>query len=96
MYDKEHDTGILDEKKEQMLNEMGIMDQQLVSMDKKTIDSIENHEIISAVNVYYQVNSEGLLEKISADEIDEIASQTYYGIVKPRLQIEHITILEMM
>ncbi len=82
LYDKEHDTGILDEKKEQMLNEMGIMDQQLVSMDKKTIDSIENHEIISAVNVYYQVNSEGLLEKISADEIDEIASQTYENEIK--------------
>lgn len=77
LYDKQEDTGLIDSSKEEELNEMGFFDSQIESMDKETIHNIENHEVVEAANVYYQVNEKNELVKMSSEKIDTIISKKY-------------------
>lgn len=77
LYDKQEDTGLIDSSKEEELNEMGFFDSQIESMDQETIQNIENHEVVQAANVYYQVNEKKELIQMSQDKIDTVISQKY-------------------
>ncbi len=77
LYDRESDTGKISSKIEQELNEEGIFDDQIESMSEEMLDGIENHDILEAVNLYYQVDKEGDLEIITPEKVDEVISEQY-------------------
>lgn len=78
MYDREKETGILNSEKEEKLNELGIFDDQIESMNQETIDNIEKHEIVDASNEYYQVDEQkGTLVRIGAERIDKVIGEQY-------------------
>lgn len=82
IYDRQEDTGLLDSSKEEELNEMGFFDSQIEKMDKETINNIQNHEVLEAANVYYQVNDKEELVKMSSDKIDSVISKKYENQIK--------------
>lgn len=77
IHERQKDTGLIDSSKEEKLNEMGFFDSQIESMDKETIDNIENHEVVQAANVYYQVNDKNELVELSSDKIDAVILKKY-------------------
>lgn len=70
-------TGLLDEDTEEALNEFGILDEEIKTMDKSLLNGLSQGEIVCVNNMYYEEDDENQLKAMSQDAIDEIISKKY-------------------
>lgn len=77
LYDKVNNTGLLDEDKEETLNEYGILDEEIKTMDKSMLNGLSQGEIVCVNNMYYEEDDESQLKEMSQDAIDNTISEKY-------------------
>lgn len=76
--DYENSTTDLSEEREKEINEIGVFDSDIESLDDETVEKLDNAYSYSMSVMYYGENPEdGTLEELSKNETDEVIQDVY-------------------
>lgn len=82
----------LNEKIEKELNKIGVFDSDIVGLDQNTVDELNNAYLCSVKVMYYEENlSDGTLDEMSPDKIDELIKKVYEDKAEKNISSKDIT-----
>ena len=81
-FERDKDTGHIDEKVEKELNRQGVFDDEIALLDNTAIESLNKAQVIEVVTEYLDIDENGEAEKMTSSEIDDFIEANYSDELK--------------